>query len=72
MKNLSNASAISGADFIVLSSILLIWEMCRILPHLRELSSFISSHVFRGSFLLSSKLSLKYCPLALFVSFLVK
>ena len=52
MKNLLNASAISGA------------EIFRDLPHLRELSSFISSHVLLGFFFVEFQIVLEMLPIS--------
>ena len=40
---------------------IIISEIFRALPHLRELRSSISIHVFRGFFLFTSKFCIKYC-----------
>ena len=58
VKCLLKASAISAGVLMILSPILMSEMFCDFL-HLREFKSFISIHVLRGSFMLSSKFSTK-------------
>ena len=62
MKKLLKTSAISSAEFIVSSSVL-ISVILRFMKDLRELSSLISFQVLEEFFLFNSKLCKKYVSL---------